>query len=146
MKIIQSRSIFHCPMASSSDGTTCTGIALNSRMESDKPFGFRYRFYGTDMRGQPGLVLRGRPKAIFVHGCFWHQHEKCADGRTPRSNTEYWLQKLKRNVDRDATALTQLNEMGWEALVVWDCELGNVETIAQTADKVRHFLTRVCAS
>jgi DNA mismatch endonuclease (patch repair protein) len=102
--------------------------------------GFRYRLHRKDLPGHPDLVFAGRRKVIFVHGCFWHQHEKCIDGRTPRSKTEYWLPKLKRNVDRDASALMQLDQMGWGALVVWECQLSSAETIKQTAETVRRFL------
>jgi DNA mismatch endonuclease (patch repair protein) len=102
--------------------------------------GFRYRLHGKDLPGRPDLVFRSRRKVIFVHGCFWHQHEKCADGRTPRSNTEYWSPKLKRNVDRDMSVLIQLNQMGWGVLVVWECELSGAEAIKQTEEVVRRFL------
>jgi DNA mismatch endonuclease (patch repair protein) len=102
--------------------------------------GFRYRLHRKDLPGNPDLVFVGRRKVIFVHGCFWHQHDICVDGRVPRSKTEYWLPKLKRNVDRDAAALIKLGQMGWEALVIWECELGSAEMIKQTVEKVRHFL------
>lgn len=61
---------------------------------------------------------------IFVHGCFWHQHEAqaCLDGRKPKSNTGYWHEKLARNVERDRQNLAALAEQGWEVAVVWECE------------------------
>jgi DNA mismatch endonuclease (patch repair protein) len=70
---------------------------------------------------------------IFVHGCFWHQHQKksCRDGRAPKSNLGYWAGKLARNVARDAANVEALRAMGWKVLVVWECEvlkeLGRVE-------------------
>jgi DNA mismatch endonuclease (patch repair protein) len=86
--------------------------------------GYRYRLHRRDLPGNPDLIFARRRKVIFVHGCFWHQHEAeaCLDGRKPRSNTGYWDAKLARNVSRDRAAIEQLNAMGWEVLVVWACE------------------------
>ncbi|MCP1335163.1 very short patch repair endonuclease [Futiania mangrovi] len=86
--------------------------------------GYRYRLHRKDLPGKPDLVFGPRRAAIFVHGCFWHQHDKaaCLDGRVPKSNTAYWGPKLKRNVERDAAAQKALAEAGWRVLVVWECE------------------------
>ena len=108
--------------------------------------GFRYRLHKKDLPGNPDLVFASRRKVIFVHGCFWHQHEKCVDGRIPRSKTEYWLPKLNRNVERDISALMQLKQMGWGALVVWECELSSAGTIKQTEERVRRFLNEAFIS
>jgi DNA mismatch endonuclease (patch repair protein) len=102
--------------------------------------GYRYRLHRKDLPGNPDLVFVGRRKVIFVHGCFWHQHEICVDGRIPRSKTEYWLPKLKRNVERDTAALIKLGQMGWKALVVWECQLGSAQAIKQAEETVRRFL------
>jgi DNA mismatch endonuclease (patch repair protein) len=61
-------------------------------------------------------------KVIFVHGCFWHQHQTCSDGRLPLSNVRYWRPKLTRNVQRDAEHLIKLKLDRWKTLVIWDCE------------------------
>lgn len=105
--------------------------------------GFRYRLHRKDLPGHPDLVFSSKRKVIFVHGCFWHQHENCIDGRTPRSRAEYWTPKLRRNVDRDQTALLRLSQMGWRALVIWECELGGVEAMEKMEATVRNFLTEV---
>ena len=86
--------------------------------------GYRFRLHAKDLPGKPDLVFRSHRKAIFVHGCFWHQHPKanCSDSRRPKSNTGYWQQKLDRNVERDASHLAALSKMKWKVLVVWDCE------------------------
>lgn len=85
--------------------------------------GYRYRLHRKDLPGKPDLVFAGRRKVIFVHGCFWHQHEQesCLDGRRPKSNTGYWDEKLRRNVERDALNRQALEEAGWEVLVIWEC-------------------------
>jgi len=84
--------------------------------------GYRFRLHRRDLPGKPDLVFPRRHKAIFVHGCFWHQHAGCQDGRMPRSNTSYWWPKLTRNKERDSEHLAQLSSDGWEVLVVWECE------------------------
>lgn len=87
--------------------------------------GYRFRLHAKDLPGKPDLVFRPRKKVIFVHGCFWHQHPKaeCRDGRAPKSNLGYWAGKLARNVERDAENLERLKAMGWQALVLWECEI-----------------------
>lgn len=86
--------------------------------------GYRYRLHRRDLPGKPDLIFAGRRKVIFVHGCFWHQHdvEACLDGRKPKSNTGYWHDKLERNVARDQKAQSALREAGWDVLTVWECE------------------------
>ena len=84
--------------------------------------GYRYRIHRKDLPGTPDLVFPGRKKVIFVHGCFWHQHEGYRLQSQPRSRHDYWVPKLKRNVERDAQNLAALAELGWEMLVIWECE------------------------
>lgn len=85
--------------------------------------GYRYRLHKRDLPGCPDIVFSGRKKAIFINGCFWHGHP-CARGkRVPKSNTDYWTKKIFRNRARDASALQRLDELGWKALVIWECEL-----------------------
>jgi len=84
--------------------------------------GYRYRLHDKRLPGKPDIVFWGRKKVIFVHGCFWHQHYGCADSKLPKSNTEYWHPKLRRNVERDARAVELLEAIGWRVLIVWDCQ------------------------
>lgn len=93
--------------------------------------GYRFRLYRKDLPGKPDLVFPGRRKVVFVHGCFWHQHplERCADGRRPKSNTGYWDEKLARNTARDAGNQTSLKALGWDVLVVWECETAQTEKL-----------------
>ena len=98
-----------------------------------------YRLHRKDLPGKPDIAFIGRRKAIFVHGCFWHQHPdpRCLDGRLPKSRQEYWLPKLERNRKRDATAFKQLVEAGWTVLVIWECELRRE---AELTKKIQKFL------
>jgi DNA mismatch endonuclease (patch repair protein) len=101
--------------------------------------GYRYRLHVAKMPGKPDLVFTARRKVIFVHGCFWHQHaaEACLDGRKPKSNTSYWDGKLARNVERDRSAIEELERSGWKVLTVWDCELRDAQSLK---DRLLTFL------
>ena len=96
--------------------------------------GYRYRLHRKDLPGRPDLVFPSRRKVVFVNGCFWHGHEKCSRARLPTSNREYWTAKLKRNKERDKRNLALLNEGGWMAMEIWECELSNLDTVAQRLD------------
>lgn len=85
--------------------------------------GFRFRLHRGDLPGKPDIVLPRYKVAIFVHGCFWHGHESCRDGRRPKSNLDYWNRKLDRNRERDRRSQAKLEAIGWRPLVVWECEL-----------------------
>src|SRR5258706_2326512 len=84
--------------------------------------GYRFRLHCVDLPGRPDIVFPSRHRAIFVHGCFWHQHRGCIDGRIPKSNSEYWREKLLRNKTRDAINRQRLGRMGWQTLVIWECK------------------------
>jgi DNA mismatch endonuclease (patch repair protein) len=99
---------------------------------------FRYRLHTKDLPGKPDLVFRSQKKAIFVHGCFWHRHAGCSKATTPTSRTEYWLPKFAKTLERDQENSARLHTMGWQALVVWECELKNTDVLAA---RLRAFLT-----
>ncbi|MFC4523250.1 very short patch repair endonuclease [Cupriavidus pinatubonensis] len=99
--------------------------------------GYRYRLHRKDLPGKPDLAFGSRKKAIFVHGCFWHQHPAgCPDSRLPKSRLEYWLPKLQRNCERDAKAVAALETAGWQVLIIWDCET----KAPDLAERLRNFL------
>lgn len=90
--------------------------------------GFRFRVHRKDLPGTPDIVFPSRRKVIFVHGCFWHQHSLCREGRMPTTRQEYWKPKLERNVARDAATTDRLRGLGWGVLVVWECRLEKTPT------------------
>lgn len=92
--------------------------------------GYRYRLHLKRLPGCPDLVFGGRKKVVFVHGCFWHGHRDCPKGKLPKSNLEYWKPKLKRNKKRDLANQDKLGSKGWAALVVWQCELKDLEILS----------------
>jgi len=98
--------------------------------------GYRYRLHDRKLVGSPDMVFRPRRKVIFIHGCFWHGHA-CKLGRMPKSRVGFWSQKISTNRTRDAKVLETLNAMGWKALVVWECEVGDRDRLEHT---VREFL------
>ena len=85
--------------------------------------GYRYRLHRKDLPCKPDIVFSSRRKVIFVHGCFWHGHDCRRGARLPKTNREYWSAKIAGNRARDARCLEQLRALGWEALVLWECEL-----------------------
>jgi len=99
--------------------------------------GYRYRLHEKSLPGCPDLVFPSRRKAIFVNGCFWHQH-RCKRGRrVPKSNTAYWSQKLRRNKLRDIRSRRQLRLLGWKTLTIWQCQLRQPDRVLERA---RRFL------
>lgn len=82
--------------------------------------GLRFRIHRKDLPGRPDIVLPKYKIAILVHGCFWHGHS-CPDGRRPKSNQQFWNEKLDKNIARDARKLDELQRVGWKAVVVWEC-------------------------
>lgn len=94
--------------------------------------GYRYRLHRKDLPGSPDIVLPGRRKAILVHGCFWHGHVGCRRASIPKSNIEFWTAKITRNKDRDANVIADLSELGWQTLVIWECQVGDDRLLADT--------------
>jgi len=84
-----------------------------------------FRFIKNDKRypGKPDIVLPKYHTIIFVHGCFWHRHEGCKQATTPKSRTDFWLEKFQKNVQNDAKHIQELKNMGWKVIVLWECEL-----------------------
>lgn len=91
--------------------------------------GLRYRLHRRELPGSPDIVFASRKVALFMHGCFWHGHVCRRGARMPQNNLTYWSQKIARNQTRDAEVETALTGIGWCALVVWECELKNMETL-----------------
>lgn len=83
--------------------------------------GYRYRKNVKGLPGTPDLVLKKYGVAIFVHGCFWHGHE--ADNHIPKSNTDFWKNKIERNKLRDERNKEALRQKGWTVITVWECQL-----------------------
>ena len=101
--------------------------------------GYRYHLHSHDLPGKPDLVFRSRQKIIFVHGCFWHWHDDplCRGGHLPKSRKDFWVPKLTATRKRDIQKQTLLAHLGWDVLVLWECDLRD---LAQVSAKLRSFL------
>ena len=84
--------------------------------------GFRFSLRRKDLPGRPDIVLTRYKIAIFVHGCFWHRHERCANAVMPKTRPEFWAAKLNGNVERDARNAHELKKRGWKVFIIWECE------------------------
>jgi len=85
--------------------------------------GFRFRKNDKRYPGKPDVVLPKYKTVIFVNGCFWHMHKGCKQGRLPKSNVDFWKEKMERNAANDLLHQEQLQSMGWNVIVLWECEL-----------------------
>jgi len=91
--------------------------------------GYRFRLHGKDLPGKPDVVLPKYRLCVFVHGCFWHQHPGCKRATMPVNNHEFWIHKLAQNEKRDEVSIQKLKILGWDVLVIWECETKNVNSL-----------------
>ena len=101
--------------------------------------GFRFCLNRKDLPGSPDIILPKYKTVIFVHGCFWHGHEGCKRATRPSTNIEFWNKKIRKNRERDYIVKDQLEKLGWQVLIVWQCELKNPD---QLIEKLVHLLRR----
>lgn len=87
--------------------------------------GFRFRLYRKDLPGHPDLVFPRHRAVVLVHGCFWHRHSGCPYAYTPKTRVQFWTDKFSQNVDRDHRNEDALKRLGWQVLVLWECEIRN---------------------
>ena len=93
--------------------------------------GYRFRLHARELPGKPDIVFPRKRKAIQIYGCFWHRHAGCQDCSVPGTRQEYWLPKFAATMVRDERALAGLRELGWDVLVVWDCETAGLTELEQ---------------
>ncbi len=93
-----------------------------------------YRLHRKDIIGCPDVAFIGKRKAIFVHGCFWHGHDCKVGIRKPKSNQDYWLPKIERNRNRSVEYMAALQANGWNILIIWECQLKNLDDLAVTLE------------
>ena len=87
--------------------------------------GIRYRLHKDSLPGKPDIVISKQKIAIFVNGCFWHGHENCKHYTIPKSNIDYWKEKIQKNRKRDARNYFLLSKLGWKNIVIWECQLSS---------------------
>lgn len=97
--------------------------------------GFRYRINYKELPGKPDIYLSKYKTAIFVNGCFWHMHEGCKYSSIPKTNCDYWKEKLEGNVERDKKNCKELENMGINVIVIWGCEIKEMLKSEENKDK-----------
>lgn len=108
--------------------------------------GFRYRKNDSRLPGKPDIVLPKYKTVIFVNGCFWHGHEECKYFVWPKNNAEFWKVKISGNIQRDVRSICQLEDHGWNVIVIWECELKKTNretTLAKLTAHLKQMLVEV---
>ena len=98
--------------------------------------GFRYRLHNRHLPGTPDITNQSKKTAVFVNGCFFHQHKGCKRATVPKSNKEYWIPKLKKNTAKFAENTDKLLDMGWKVFIVWECETKDEVILKSKLDAV----------
>ena len=85
--------------------------------------GYRFRKNVKSLPGKPDIILPKYKTIILIHGCFWHGHKNCSAATLPKSNKQYWKNKIQKNIDRDVRNKKTLKGLGWNVITVWECQL-----------------------
>jgi DNA mismatch endonuclease (patch repair protein) len=107
-------------------GNTKPEIVVRSLLHN---MGYRFRLHRKDLPGKPDIVLPRYKSIIFVHGCFWHRHKECKNTTSPKTKKTFWREKFKANVIRDKKVQEELKSMGWKILIIWECELPDLDRV-----------------
>lgn len=102
--------------------------------------GYRFRLHRQDLPGKPDIVLPKYHSVVLVHGCFWHFHKGCAEGRIPDTSSNWWKKKLQSTVERDKRNKQRLKSLGWKVLVIWECQVEKKPE--EVAEQLVKFLGR----
>lgn len=105
--------------------------------------GYRYRLHDRKLPGCPDLVFPSLHTVIFIHGCFWHGHENCKYFRLPKSNEEFWRNKISCNIERDEKVRAELEKQYWNVIVIWECDLKNKSCREETLESVAKELFNI---
>lgn len=104
--------------------------------------GYRFRLNSKVDKIKPDIVLRKRKVAIFVHGCFWHQHRNCKLAYSNRKYSAAWQKKFRQNIERDLRAEAYLKEHGWRVAVVWECDVRKEVTFGEKVQALDHWICK----
>lgn len=106
--------------------------------------GIRYRIHRKDLPGKPDIAMPRYKLAVFIHGCFWHGHDECMRGRLPKSRLEYWKPKIEANRSRDRKIEEELNQKGWQQLVIWECQLRTQKAASIALPELLENIKKIC--
>jgi len=131
------------------DKQTRSRMMANIRAKNTKPEiivrsllhqkGFRFRLHDKKFPGKPDIVLPKYKTIIEIQGCFWHGHENCKYFNYPKNNRKFWKTKIKRTAERDKINHLMLHELGWNLIIIWECQLKN-DKLNFTLDKLINLL------
>ena len=93
--------------------------------------GYRFRLHVKSLPGTPDIVLPKHRTVIFVHGCFWHRHENCRFATTPKTRQDFWQEKFDQNMERDWSNVSELENLGWRIVTIWECETKDHEVLGE---------------
>ena len=102
--------------------------------------GIRYRIHVKDLPGKPDIVIKKYKVVIEIKGCFWYKHEGCRYSSTPKSNTKYWINKIKKNVERDVINLKKLEEKKFKVFLLWECEIKNTDILNEKLNQISKYI------
>lgn len=102
--------------------------------------GYRFRLHRKDLPGKPDIVLPKYNTVIFVHGCFWHRHEGCKYAYNPKSRIEFWQKKFKKNMERDKKNQKELSDLGWNIILIWECEIKKKDSVNDLLKKMEGLI------
>jgi len=100
--------------------------------------GFRYRINDKKLPGKPDIVLAKYNAVIFVNGCFWHGHENCKYFKLPGTRTEWWKEKIEKNIENDLKKQSHLVDLGYKVIIVWECEIKNKSVYTTIINEVKN--------
>jgi DNA mismatch endonuclease, patch repair protein len=98
--------------------------------------GYRFRLHRKELPGKPDIVLPKYNTVIFVNGCFWHRHKGCKYTYNPKSKIDFWEKKFRENINRDRQNRKALKKLGWNIVVIWECQVRNEEKLVTRIRKV----------
>jgi len=100
--------------------------------------GFRYKLNDKKLPGKPDIVLPKYKTVIFVNGCFWHGHENCKYFKLPGTRTEWWKEKIEKNIENDLKKQSHLVDLGYKVIIVWECEIKNKSVYTTIINEVKN--------
>lgn len=121
-------------MAAIRNKNTIPELVVRSLLHS---LGYRFRLHKKELPGKPDLFLKKFNAAIFIHGCFWHQHKGCKYASVPKSNVDFWSDKLRNNIERDKRNIKALKGQGYNVKIIWECETRDLNNLAK---ELKNFL------
>lgn len=99
--------------------------------------GLRYRLHDKTLPGKPDIVFKAKKTVIFINGCFWHQHQGCKRSTIPKSNQEYWIPKLERNINNQKNDIKMLKNLSWRIFIIWECEANKERKLENIFRKIK---------